>query len=89
MTDNNCESCKRLQEERKKTGSGVDYCCQAHYYQYSPVIVKARKQRENAIVNLKKEIFDTIYKAGQQNLQIDENESNIAELLTQLEDTYY
>ena len=79
-----CEQCLKLKAEgRKNCGGGQIYCSQGHAHELSNI------RKSQAIQNLKKEIFDTIYQWGRVGVVADENSLAIKKMLDVLEETWY
>jgi hypothetical protein len=79
-----CEQCLKLKKEGRKNSLGKQiYCSQGHAQELSNI------RRSQAVSNLKKEIFDTIYQWGRAGVVVDENSPVIKKMLDDLEETWY
>ena len=79
-----CEKCLELKRQGRVNSLGEQiYCSQAHAQELGNIL------RSQAIQNLKKEIFDTIYQWGCSGVVADENSPAIKKMLDDLEETWY
>ena len=79
-----CEECLEFKKQGRTNSRGEQiYCSQGHAYELSNI------RKSQAIQNLKKEIFDTIYQWGRVGVVTDENSPAIKKMLDDLEETWY
>ena len=79
-----CKKCLELKKQGRKNSLGEQmYCSQGHAYELSNI------KRSQAIQNLRKEIFDTIYQWGYAGIVVNEDAPVIKEMLDRLEQTWY
>jgi len=79
-----CEKCLMLQKKHNENLLGKQiYCSQEHAHELSNI------KRLQAVQELKKDIFYTIYQWGRVGVVADENSPTIKEKLNRLEETWY